>query len=347
MSTRIILREAESWKNYMSRDFNISIVGFGKMGVLHSGILNLLKPGCVKAVVDKGRLITFGASKIIKRIEFYRDLDEMLRKNDPDTVYVTTPAGSHYNIVSRLLESKVENIFIEKPPTIDLQQLEILINKKGSSKRVMVGFQKRFALPFRHAKELISEGLIGEIENVSSNIKSSDILTATDRFDKIGRGVLLDLGIHLVDLLNWMFKIDTVQSSHFKKIFTNVDDYFEFTMKTAKGTDVFVETTWSSPEHRVPLTYIMVKGSKGTLEVTEDHLRVEYSQNYPEKRRLELYKPHYYKSTPPVNLGDPEFTLENMHFLQSICSSEEPLTSLENVRQTMYLVDQLYLKAQM
>jgi predicted dehydrogenase len=348
MSTEKIIQEVENWKSYMNQDFNISIVGFGKMGALHSGILNLLKPGCVKAVVEKGRLITFGASKIIKCTKFYRDLDEMLRKNNPDTVYVTTPAGSHYNIISRLLESQVENIFVEKPPTIDSQQLGILINKKGSGKRVMVGFQKRFALPFRHAKNIISEGEIGEIENVSSYIKSGDILTPTDRFDNIGRGVLLDLGIHLVDLLNWILKIDTVKSSSFKKIFTNVDDYFEFTMKTAKGADVFVETTWSSPEHRVPLTYIMIRGSKGTLEVTEDYLRVEYTQNYPEKRnRLELYKPHYYQSTPPVNLGDPEYTLENMHFLQSICSSEEPLTSLENVRQTMYLVDQLYRKAQM
>jgi branched-subunit amino acid ABC-type transport system permease component len=42
------------------------VIGFGKMGLLHSGILNLLAPGAVKAVADKSILLTFGASRLIK-----------------------------------------------------------------------------------------------------------------------------------------------------------------------------------------------------------------------------------------------------------------------------------------
>jgi len=318
------------------------------MGILHSGILNLLHPGCVKAVVDKGRLLTFGASRFIKCIKFYGDLEKMLRENNPDTVYVTTPTNSHYNIVSKLLDSQVENIFVEKPPTINSGQLNALIKKKGSRKRVMVGFQKRFALPFRHAKHIVSKNAIGEIESISSYIKSGDILTPTNRFDHLGRGVLLDLGIHLIDLLNWMFEIHSVKTSKFKSIYTNVDDYFKFTMETSTGADISVETTWSSPEHRLPETYIKIKGSRGTITVSEDHFKLESTLNYPTIKyynKSELYKPHYYQSIPPVNLGDPEYTLENIHFLHSIYSLEEPLTNLENVRETMDLVDELYRKA--
>jgi hypothetical protein len=36
-----------------SSELKIAIIGFGKMGLLHIGILNLLIPGVVKAVVDK------------------------------------------------------------------------------------------------------------------------------------------------------------------------------------------------------------------------------------------------------------------------------------------------------
>ena len=37
----------------------LAVIGFGKMGVLHSTILNLLSPGSVRIIVEKSRLLRF------------------------------------------------------------------------------------------------------------------------------------------------------------------------------------------------------------------------------------------------------------------------------------------------
>jgi len=342
--------ELVEWrKNSVSPQLKVAIVGFGKMGLLHSGILNLLIPGVVRAVVDKSFLLTFGASKLIKSVKFYRDLDDMLREVEPEAVYVTTPASSHYPIVKQLLNRGVCYVFVEKPPTINCQQLEGLLSAKRPRQIVMVGFQKKYALTFRHAKLLLEEDVIGEIKYVNSYIRSGDILEPTTRFDYLGRGVLLDIGIHLVDLLTWFFNVETVVKAESRNIYTRVDDVFKAGLVSKEGFTITLEASWSSPEYRVPETYIEVHGTHGVLRVTEDYVKVTTSREHPllgNAKELVLYKPHYYQGVPPVNLADPEYTIENIHFLLSIYSKKEPPTSIESSNKTMRLVDELYWRAE-
>jgi len=343
----MLMPEATNCLEYDRMDLRFAVIGFGKMGILHSGILNLLNPGCVRAVVDRSRLLVFGASRLIKSVRFYRKIDEMLNKEDPDVVYVTTPPEAHYGIVSRLLEACVRYIFVEKPPTTNYEQLASLMDRLGNNQMVMTGFQKRFALPFRHAKALISKDVIGDVQEICAYVKSGDIKEPTRRFDALGKGVLLDLGIHLVDLLLWMFNAKTVEASRCRRIYTGVDDFFEAKLRTDDGVTVNMEATWSSDEHRLPETYIEVHASNGALRVTEDYLKVETIERHPmlNGKKLVMYKPHYYQSVPPANLADPEYTLEDVHFLYSIHSSMIPLTSLGNIAETMELIDELYRKA--
>jgi predicted dehydrogenase len=342
--------EIANYAEYVQQDLKFAVIGFGKMGILHSGILNLLRPNSVRAVVDKSRLLGFGASRLMRNIRFYRDLDKMLRIEQPDVVYVTTPAQSHYGIVSKLLETSVGSIFVEKPPTTNTKDLCSLIGRMDDNHMVMVGFQKRFALPFRHAKMLISERVIGDIEKVSAYTKSSDIMAPTVRFDSLGRGVLLDLGVHLLDLLLWMFNAKIVEASRYRRIHTGVDDYFEAKLSTEDGVQVDIEVTWSSAEHRLPETGLQVRASNGVLRVSEDHLKVELAERHRmlnDETKVSMYAPHYYQGIPPVNLASPEYTLENIHFLHCIHSGKEPLTSPRNVAGTMELVDEIYRKAEL
>jgi len=334
------------WNRYVrGNDLKVAIIGFGKMGILHSGILNLLVPGIVKAVVDKSFILTFGVSRLIRSLKFYRDIGGMLKEVEPDVVYVTTPTNSHYSIVKSLLERGVKYVFVEKPPTVNYEQLEDLISTKKPGQMVMVGFQKRFSLTFRHAKLLLESGVIGDIVGVNSYIRSGDILEPTGRFNPPRRGALLDLGVHLIDLLTWLFKIRSVIKAVSRSIYTHVDDMFIAELEADKGFKISIETSWSNPEYRVPETYIEVKGSQGTIWVTEDYLKVSASTEHPllgNRRELTLYKPHYYQGVPPVNLADPEYTVENIHFLESIHEGREPVTSIEEASETMKLVDELY-----
>jgi len=345
----LILRlcpELANWgKHAVNNELRVAIIGFGKMGLLHSGILNLLAPGIVKAIVDKSLLLTFGASRLIKSIKFYRDIEKMLNEVEPSTVYVTTPTSSHYPIVKSLLEHGVKYIFVEKPPTLNHKQLQSLVSMKKQGQIVMVGFQKKYALTFRHAKLLLENNVIGEVEKVYAYIRSGDILEPTNRFNALGRGVLLDLGVHLVDLLTWLFKVKEIVKAESKNLYTCVDDVFTAELEADRGYRISMEASWSNPEYRVPETYIEVQGSHGVIRVTEDYLKVSTGIEHEllgNKKEVAFYKPHYYKGIPPVNLADPEYTIENIHFLESIHEAREPLTSIERSIETMRLIDELY-----
>jgi predicted dehydrogenase len=320
----------------------VGVIGFGKMGVLHSGILNLLNPGCLKFVVEKNRMLSFGASRLLRDLSFYRDVEDMLGREDPEIVYVTTPSPTHYHIVLRLLEAGVKTVFVEKPPTLNSSELETLIDSKYPNQCILVGLQKRYSLPVRHAKQLLSEKVNGEVERVTAIIKSSDVLEPTSRYSSTKRGVLLDLGIHVIDLIQWFFDVNQVVEANYRSIYTNVDDFFEAEIMGKDNLKIVFEANWSDPDYRRPGLCLVFQGSKGDMCLSEDSLRL---CNMDSEENFHFYQPHYYSSTPPVNLADPEYTLENIHLLHVAEGNAQPFTPLEKVRSTMTLVDELYEKA--
>jgi predicted dehydrogenase len=340
ISVQKLCPELVKWREYVDKDLRIAFIGFGKMGLLHSGILNLLSPGVVRAVVDKSILLRFGVSRLINSIRFYNDIDKMLREIEPDAVYITTPAVSHYGIIRSLIKEGVEHIFVEKPPTVDYNQLQSIISMKMKDQIIMVGFQKRYALTFRHAKILLDNDAIGNIIRVRSYIKSSDILEPTKRFDSIGRGVLLELGVHLIDLLTWYFDIKRVAKAESRSIYTKVDDVFKAELEADKDLKISLEISWSDPGYRAPETYIEIQGSKGVIKVSEDYLKISLDND----TEIALYKPHYYQGVPPVNLSDPEYTIEDIDFIESLYEDREPLTIIEKTSDAMKLVEELYNK---
>jgi predicted dehydrogenase len=318
------------------------------MGILHSSILNLLQPKSVSAIVDKSRLISLVASKILTNTTFYNDADKALKNNPDNAFYVTTPAQSHLNVVQVLLEQGVKSIFVEKPPTVNSEQLNTLIDKSGKNQIVMAGLQKRFALPFIHAKQLLSNQVIGDIKNVDAYMRSGDILVVSSRFNSLGRGATLDLGIHLLDLLVWIFNAKTVESARSLSIYSGVDDFFEAKLISDAPVAFNVEVSWSNQDYRMPETYIEATGTSGKLRVTEDYLSVSAespNRLLNDQKELTLYKPHYYQKAPIVNLADPEYTLEDIHFLNCIASGCQPTTAFRNLTQLMNLVDAMYAKA--
>ncbi len=333
-----LLDESEIMDYYTKNNVRAMIIGFGKMGLLHGSILNLLKPSIVVGVVDKSKLLTFLLKKVFTNVTVSRSIDELIEEKLVNTVYITTPTSSHYSLTKKLIELNVSNIFVEKPPTVNSNQLRDLINKKKPGTIVMFGFQKRFALTFRHAKQLLSSGALGEIYKVESYIRSGDIVRETTRFKHLGRGVLLDLGVHLINLLQWIFNPVKILSANYKSKYTGVDDEFNAELEDKAGFPISFSTSWIDQRFRLPETMIHVIAEKGELWVTEDHLRINWRNGEKEA----YYRPHYYSGYPPVNLADQEYTIEDIHFLNSIATRTNPKTSLEDGLKTMMLIDKLY-----
>jgi len=74
----------------------VAVIGFGKMGMLHAGILNTLPNVQLTAICEKDRLIRRFLRKIFRDVVIV-DSVKNLSSLDLDAVYVTTPIRSRYS----------------------------------------------------------------------------------------------------------------------------------------------------------------------------------------------------------------------------------------------------------
>jgi predicted dehydrogenase/threonine dehydrogenase-like Zn-dependent dehydrogenase len=86
------------------------------------------------------------AGKQFDILESTSDNEQIFQDKNIDTVFIATPHNSHASLVIKCLESN-KNVFVEKPLAIDLQELRQIydIMKSKSTKRLMVGFNRRFS----------------------------------------------------------------------------------------------------------------------------------------------------------------------------------------------------------
>jgi predicted dehydrogenase len=322
---------------YREETVKVAVVGFGKMGILHATIVNLLREDAVKHVVDTNRLIRLGGALLLKKVEFWSKLKDLFNREEVDAVYVTTPTPSHYPVAKEILEAGAKGIFIEKPPTVDAHQASELADLAKHTVD-MVGLTRRYSLTFRHAKELLTN-LLAEhpVTEVRAYVKYGSAASPAGKLGKVGRGVLLDMGVYLIDLLHWYFGDLHAIKASYKSIHSKADDIFRAELATDKSFPVHIEADWTDPSYRLPEAKIEVAGDGFTLEVSDDSLTLKR-----EGETLELHKPHYYAGFPPVNLAYPEYVIEDMHFLTCLRRDCKPETSLAETVKVMQTIDELY-----
>jgi predicted dehydrogenase len=211
---------------------NIGVIGLGKMGILHSGILNAI-PNCrLKAICEREGLLVKAAKAFLpKTTPIYADHLDMLEREGLEAVFVTTPIHTHVPIITDVAGSGREiSVFVEKPLASTYREAQGACDAVRDMSGVhMVGFQKRFSPVFQRAREYLGEGLIGDLLFFRAYSFSSDVLRRGNswRFRRgTGGGVLLDLAPHLLDLLLWFFGMPSTVQSMNKRIFSGeVEDY--------------------------------------------------------------------------------------------------------------------------
>lgn len=69
------------------KQINVGVVGMGKMGILHTGILSSLDGVEVKAVADKQDLILSFIRGAIPSVKTYTDYNEMIKRESGSDIY--------------------------------------------------------------------------------------------------------------------------------------------------------------------------------------------------------------------------------------------------------------------
>ncbi len=196
---------------------------------LHSGNLAEYISGEVKftGVFDTNwkRAELFGG-RIGGRCTVYSDFDEMVRTEKPDYVFVYTIDRYHHEYIIKALEEGC-NVVTTKPLTIDEEKCNaILAAEKKSEGKVTVLFNGRFITYTKRLRELIQKKEIGDVISINfewliDSVHGADYFRRWHRKKENSGGLIVHLGCHHFDFINWILNEDPVVVHAFgeRKIF--------------------------------------------------------------------------------------------------------------------------------
>ena len=137
-----------------------------------------------------------------------KDFDRMIKETKPDIVIVTTPDYKHDYYIIRALELGCD-VITEKPMTIDHKKCQKIIDTvKKTGKKVRVTFNYRYSPIRSQVKELLMNGVIGEILSVDfhwllDTRHGADYYRRWHRKKENSGGLMVHKATHHFDLVNW------------------------------------------------------------------------------------------------------------------------------------------------
>lgn len=303
--------------------FKVAVIGLGGVAQLvHLPILKKMPEVSVVAAAElnKNRLKTvsekFGISKI------YTDYVQMLDECELDGVIIATPTSSHSEIAKECITRK-KNILIEKPIARTYTEAKEIVDLAAKNKvNIMVGMNMRYRPDIMLLKSIANSGEIGELFYVKAGWlkkQSSQSRWFTDK-EKSGGGVILDLGIVLLDLSLWLLnfpEINSVSTHNFSHLTSSVEDTSISKIRCQNNSLIFLESSWSIGSDKDNF-YFDIYGSKGTASINPLKVMKRTAGS------LDDFTP--FKSESDVHLFKKSYQNEIKHFIGA-CKGLNPILS--------------------
>lgn len=173
------------------------------------------------AVCDiNGKRAKFASEYLKKDIPAYTDFDQMLIDHKPDVVIVTTKDCFHEKYIVKALEFGCD-VITEKPMTTTDEMCDrILETEKRTGHKVTVTFNCRFEPFFVRLKELLTEGILGDIYSVHYEwmldcSHGADYFRRWHSIRENSGSLLIHKSTHHFDVANWLLEQDPIKVNAF------------------------------------------------------------------------------------------------------------------------------------
>jgi predicted dehydrogenase len=160
------------------------------------------------------------------------------------------------------------HVFCEKPPGMDVKDIQnvIDIEKKFPQLKLKYGFNHRYHDSVAKAKELIDSGNLGDIINLRGLYGKSRIIPFDGGWRSkrklAGGGILLDQGIHMLDLMRYFCdefeEVKSFVSNDYWK--HDVEDNAYAIMKDKKGRIAMINSSSTEWQHKFRLEISLTNG---------------------------------------------------------------------------------------
>lgn len=261
---------------------NCAVIGLGGLGKLHlNNLLSLqddvklvalcdVEKDKLKQVADTNQGVQ--ETKIdLSHIPFYTDAKEMLEKEKPELVVIALPTYLHAKYAIMAMEAGA-HVFSEKPMARTSEEAVKMIEvSERLGKKLMIGQCLRFNNACASLKHYYESGELGKFVRADFHRLSLVPVWGWDHwyedFEKSGCAAL-DLHVHDVDLINWVFGLPEYVSSvagHRRTPFESISTRYHY----KDGTLVTASCDWSFGRSFGFRRGFYAIFEKATLEMTE------------------------------------------------------------------------------
>ena len=193
---------------------SVGLLGVGNIGSVHLQSAQRIDGIEVTAVADARAENRQLASRLgVDRT--YPDFRELLDAEPVDVVIVALPPFLHEKAVTRSVEAGC-HVFVEKPFAVTTDEAAEMVRAADRADRFIgVDHTIRYQPEFRRMKEAVDEGRLGHVpltfisrvNNGPFGPPFADQAIPDWQLDpaSTGGGALVDLGVHLFDVLEWFF----------------------------------------------------------------------------------------------------------------------------------------------
>lgn len=340
---------------------NVAIIGCGTIANnAHIPALSKMEDIKVKYAVDLIISKAESAKEKLKAEFAITDYKVVLEDDDVKAVFILTPNYSHYTITMAALNAG-KHVFCEKPITINYalsKEMQDLANSKNLI--LNIGVCNRFHRSVELIKQMNEEGKLGDIYHIYCSFREyrsipglgGDFTTKA----KSGGGVLIDWGVHFLDLIMYITnaKARTVSASCYSELAKDISEYSYVSMwagppKKDGINDVeefvtgFVRTdkasitlngAWAQNINKREM-FIDFLGSKGGI-------RLEYGSTYT----------LYTQTNGILEEVNPKYSMPNMYeqedkaFIESIRTGIKCKSHIDYVIETAKVMDAIYASAE-
>ena len=147
-------------------------------------------------------------------ITIFNNLNDAIEIFKPSIAIIATPSNSHSTLALSVLQKKI-NVFLEKPITVDLNELELITNYlRHNNSNLSINYMMRYDPCFIKLRNGLNIKKIGKI--ISAQFTHNSYFPLWHRYEKyqnlyagkssLGGGTILT-NIHMIDLIYCLFDL--------------------------------------------------------------------------------------------------------------------------------------------
>jgi predicted dehydrogenase len=256
-----------------SRLPRLGFLGVGWLGRHRLASLATSGAAVVSIIADPSREAAEAATRLAPGARIVQSFEEMLDA-ELDGLVIATPSAMHADQAIAAIERGLV-VFCQRPLARNAAEARRVVDAARAADRLLhVDFSYRHLAASNALRRLVRSGELGHISAVEAVFHNACEPSRAGTRDRhlSGRGCLIDLGVHLVDLALWLLDASVVDATGCRYARgrrlsagdTEVEDFATATLTLESGTSVSVACSWNIAIGRYCDIRIVLHGTEGT-----------------------------------------------------------------------------------